>query len=48
MVNFDARTVRVVLEPSKGYKGPVSEERYTHTYTHSSCQTVGKWHEMHG
>ena len=21
---------------------------HTYTHTHSSCQTVGKWHEMHG
>ncbi len=27
VVNFDTRVVKVVLEPSVGYKGPVSEER---------------------
>ncbi len=27
VVNFDTRLVKVVLEPSVGYKGPVSEER---------------------
>ena len=21
---------------------------HTHMHTHSSCQTVGKWHEMYG
>ena len=28
VLNFDTRVVKVVLEPSVGYKGPVSEEKY--------------------
>ncbi len=32
LLNFDTRTVRVVLEPSAGYTGPISTERYVCVY----------------